>query len=310
MISKGYLNTIRSFIFFRMLFVLSAIFPLSSIIATPYQLISNESALIISHLNLEIKEDAIYSKSYINDWGLRTQIRTGFWGWSEISFATSFNYFPDLRGTNDLFTDYYTLHKYDVKSMKMGNPRIAFIEPKLKIRVIKLSSGTDIISYFKYRYYNGIPVIIAYPSKGKDPDAIGMVSPVASEGSDFILGFIARKSFKQNKYFLPMLMAGGEGVYLKDKAWQENRRRGKYMVAATFSPQVIIKNLVMIQVENRFEYWIGRGWRYEALPGIRWEIQWKTIIELGVGIPVLGADISRFIVGFTYEFGTSFGKSS
>jgi hypothetical protein len=294
------------FYFLRTLGASTFLFFSFSVYSTPYQLISNESALVIQHLNFEVKEDAIYSKSYIQDWGLRTQFRVGFFNWMELSFATSFNFFPDITGTQDLLMEHYRLHGYDTENLDLDNPRISYIEPKIKFKLFKITKEMDLVGYLKYKYFTGIPIIIPYPEEGDDPDAIGMVAANATEGHDFIAGLIAKIVLAKNPNVMPVFMIGAEGLYFLNKNWQENWRQGQFMVAATLSPEVIFNKTWMIQIENRFEYWFERGWRYEVMPGIRYEIKPKTIVELGVGLPILGVDMYRIILGFTYEFGKSF----
>ncbi|MDH5721563.1 MAG: hypothetical protein OEZ13_13230 [Spirochaetia bacterium] len=273
--------------------------------STPYQLISNESAFIIKENNLEIKENVIYSKSHVNDWGIRTQLRFGLFGFGEFSLASSFNYFPNLRGSESLLLEQYKRRDYDTLNLDIDNPRVSYIEPKIKFIV---SKRYDLVTYFKYKYFFGMPIILPYPESGKDPEAIGMVADNASEGQDFIIGLISKIIYKNSKNLIWGIMGGGEFVYLHDKLWQENWRKANYMAAVACSLELIIYDLLMFQIENRFEYWFKRGWRYEAMPGIRWEIEPKTIIELGWGFPVLGGDINRYTLGFTYEFGESFRK--
>ena len=89
------------------LILFSVVYPALTIYTMPYQLINNESALIIPHMNFEVKEDVIYSMGYIDDWGIKTQLRWGLGGFFEISCAASFNYFPDVKGPEDLYLDYY-----------------------------------------------------------------------------------------------------------------------------------------------------------------------------------------------------------
>ncbi|MDH5716815.1 MAG: hypothetical protein OEZ22_04140 [Spirochaetia bacterium] len=279
--------------------------PIFFLFSTPYQLISNESAFIIKKNNLEIKEDIIYSESYVKDWGIRSQLRLGLFERTEFSMASSFNYFPGLKGADSLLLEHYDRRGYDFENLKIDNPRIAYLEPKLKIQV---SEKYDLVSYLKYKYYFGIPIVLPYPENGKDPDAIGMVATNASQGQDIFLGLITKRIYQKYAHETFALMGGIEAVYLHDKLWQENWRKGSYMAAATFAPEVILYDVVMFQIENRFEYWFKRGWRYEIMPGIRWEVEPRTIVELGVGFPILGGNIKRYVLGFTYEFGESFRK--
>ena len=64
----------------------------TSLSAVPGQFIDAESAVVVPHLMLSLGEDVIYSDGYIDNWGIRTRVRLGLFGWLEIPFAFSINY--------------------------------------------------------------------------------------------------------------------------------------------------------------------------------------------------------------------------
>ena len=261
--------------------------------------------MIIPHLNFEVKENIIYTQGYVDDWGLKSQLRMGFFGWGEVSFACSFNYYRNIAGTDDLYLDYYRKKGFDVENLDLNNPRLSYIEPKLKFKILTMGKWSDLVSYIKYRKYFGSPIIVEYPEDGRDPNAIAVTSPSAKEGHDMTLGFVTKVFLYHRRNTTILIMCGTEVSYLWDKNWMEDRRERHFMPVVTVSPELISMRKWMLQIENRFEYWVQRGWHYEVLPGIRWEIQPRTIFEIGVGLPIVGGNVRRYFVGFSYEFGKS-----
>ena len=289
----------------HILLILAMTFTCLELFAMPYQLINNESALIIPHLNFEVKEDVIYSTGYIEDYGLKTQLRFGLGNVFEISCAASFNYFPEIKGPDDLYLEYYEKRGYETDEIELDNPRLSYVEPKIKFKTFEIMKHVPLIAYGKYKHSFGIPIIVPYPEDGEDKDAIAVTTPNAYQGKDITIGLVTMFRLSKSVETRPIVTAGIEGVYLWEKDWMEERRDTHVMVVGNFSPALIFLRDWMLQFENRFEYWYGRGWHYEVLPGIRYEIQSKTIFEVGVGIPIMGGAVTRYFFGFAYEFGTS-----
>ncbi|MCP4137989.1 MAG: hypothetical protein GY754_43905 [bacterium] len=285
------------------LFVAATLFAAANLYAYPDRLIDGESAIVTPHLDLELKEDIIYTKGYINDWGMRSQILTGFFDWLEFSLRCSFNYFPDLSSPTDLYLSYYRNNGYDADNLDMDNPRLSFIEPCFKFKTLPMFLDAYLYTYVKCKIYTGIPVIVPYSEDGRDDNAIAVTTPNANQGQDITIALLSRMTLYSSEKNTFLLTYGTEAVFLANKNWMEENRQKYFMPVGVLSVQLISMDQWMVQVENRFEYWIGRGWHYEVLPGIRWEIQPWTIFEVGVGLPVLGGSVTRYFAGFSYKFG-------
>jgi hypothetical protein len=215
------------------------------------------------------------------------------------------NYFFDIQSPDDLYLAFYKKQGYDVDNIKLDNPRLSYWEPKLKVKLFTLYGKYHFVGYVKSKFFRGIPIIVQYPQDGRDKNAIAVTTPNAQQGTDVTAGIVGRVKLSDSPHTIPMLTFGLDHTYSWGKDWMEKRRTSHHMPAVVFAPELVFLRYWMIQLESRYEYWIGRGYHFEVIPGIRWEIQPKNVLQLGIGLPEGGGQVTRIFFGFSYEFGTS-----
>ncbi|HUI72421.1 MAG TPA: OmpA family protein, partial [Spirochaetia bacterium] len=66
---------------------------------------------------------------------------------------------------------------------------------------------------------------------------------------------------------------------------------------AYVSPAYRITSMWSVAVQNRFVYWFNRGYMYEVLPQAQWDVVPALSLSAGIGLPVVGGNVWRFIAG-------------
>lgn len=269
----------------------------------PKQLLFSEDAHMLPTLNLEVGFLGNYDDGYSNGFGLTPFVQLGLFHRVDIGFKAGFNYFTQVSNSGDLLEEYYIARDYDLDSLDVSSPRLSYIQPFAKVRILDFWDDSSVVAYGNYTIFQGDPIIVNYPEDGRDGRAIGVAALDAEEGREITIGTMAVHTLSDVTNIAAYVHAGVEGTYMLDKEWLEPQRDSAIMLTPIVSPQLVLANQWSLQLENRFEIWLSRGHHYELIPGIRWEPIPGGVAQLGASVPVYGGDVFRLFAGFSYKIG-------
>lgn len=244
-------------------------------LAQPFQFMKYESALLVSKDKFEVKINGMHEIGQIETNNIFGQIRYGL-----------FKNF-ELHG-NTFYTIFAESNERRLTSLAIGY--------KAKLKFME-SDNYKVVNYMKFRAAVGGRY--TEPYTGNLDDVISVVSPYADEGRDLMIGLLVRKVMSENNQFT----VGCEYMRAENRKFFNFTEEQKNVTSVFFTPQKhVFKKSMLLLVENKFTYWINRGYYFETMPEIRWEMLPKFVLELGVNVPLIGGANEQYNVGFTYEF--------
>lgn len=245
------------------------------VFAQPFQFMKYESAILVTKGKFEVKANGIHEKGHIKTYNIFGQLRYGL-----------FENF-ELHG-NAFYTLYPESGEKKLTSFTVGSKaRLKFLE----------SDNLKMVNYIKLRIAVGDRYVEPYT--GDLDGIIGVISPYADEGRDLMVGLLARKQLSDNN----QLNFGLEYMRATNRTYFNFTDKQKNVISVFFTPQKHVFNKEMLLlVENKITYWINRGYYFETMPEIRWEMVPKFVLELGVNFPLVGGINEQYNLGFTYEF--------
>ena len=271
--------------------------------AAPTQLICSEDGHMLPSFNLEAGALLNYDDGYVNGYGVAPYLQFGILGRIDVGIRARLVFSPDVKGADDVYINYYDTRGYDTEALDVGGFHLAYFQPRLKVHVAELGSRSSIVAYGSYTQFEGDPVIVEYPEDGVDDRAIGVTVLDAEEGWEVTLGTTTLHRLADVTNIRFFMHAGFEATYVRDKEWLEPQREGAFLLTPMVAPQLVLADRWSVQLENRFEYWLKRGYHYELIPGVRWEPFPGGVAQAGMSVPVYGGDVFRFFAGFSYKIG-------
>ena len=240
--------------------------------ATPYQLIEMESAILIEEGAGEFKIDYSKEREPFETEVWKGQYRLGIFSWMEVALSAT-----------------------QAKFIEQNESRLAEGDLRLKFHLFAMAEH-EFFSYLKYREAQGEPIM----KWDFEVDGVfKVVSPYADQGKDSSLGFLVRSPLEKWGFVYHL---GVEYTKATNRDY-EDFRSDQDILSGLFALQMHFFNkTLMLALENRYVYWLGRGDYYKILPQVRWEFMNDWIIEAGVSKHLVGGGETRGIVGVTFEY--------
>ena len=281
---------IKSFIYLSGIFLAACILLIISrknIFGKPFQLIESESAVLNRKGSFEKKANCIYETGFIPVYLGRFRVRYGLFRRLEAGVNMDYAYFPDQQ-----------------------EKRVSEVGGTLKGHIRKVRfNDFNLFGYINYRHMLGEPVTtyINASDEGLDENIIGMVSPYADKGRDISIGLLGRNSFVFRRLFgrkRIIYLLGLTYTRLEGRDYGDFNENQKNQLIFNLSPEYhFYHDKIMAALENKITYWHERGYFYTVIPQLRWEFIRFWVLEIGIGLPVIGERNFRFIVGINQGAG-------
>lgn len=265
----------RLTMYFTLVLLLSLLFS-QNVLGEPYQFIYSESAILIKKGDMETKLLLSNESGSIPTQARLLQQRWGISSWLEAAINLTHADFIDQNET-----------------------RISEYEFKVKLKIPKSILRRTFL-LVKYREAQGDPVIVDYT--GELDRVEQMVSPHADQGKDLSMMFMRRNSFRLFKRRIDYTM-GIEYTQASEREFGDFGVNQQEIVSLYFSPEIFfLKNMLMLAIENKYTYWNNRGDYWDTIPQLRWEFVPDWVLEFGYSYPVIGGNIQRSLMGFTFQY--------
>jgi outer membrane protein OmpA-like peptidoglycan-associated protein len=240
-------------------------------------LLQSESPGVPDAQVLDLRAVAGYESGYIPDGYFGAEIGFGFSDWLHIGGG--------LGAAQLLDQQQFRLSGFELSS---------------RMSLWRGAREDALTVYLKYAQSLGDPVILDYP--GPLTDVGSVISPRADSGIDLIAGAAGCVSHASGL----SLLFDAEYARTELRTWYPlfDQEGSKNRLFLNVVPAFFFSNSLMTGVQNRLTWWFDRGFMYDIMPQVNWEIFPGFMVSVGGAAPVVGGGVWKAYVSVSYEIDT------